>query len=186
MCEALFWVWNLRSEDYFWVWNFVVTFFLVRDFGKDFFWDWQKVKPRVLDFKSNNCIMMQKLSGILLNYNYNYYYYYYYYYSSRSGVYNFVPQRAQAGWNLVWSLWSCIFISLFICEVGVCRKWRHTAARSWPNGVRRRKTQIFGSEGRGFESCKVFFFPPFSFLFFFCFESWAFPFFRFSFWIKKK
>ena len=27
MCEALFWVWNLRSEDFFWVWNFVVTFF---------------------------------------------------------------------------------------------------------------------------------------------------------------
>ena len=40
-----------------------------------------------------------------------------------------------------------------------------TAVRWWPNGVRRRKTQIFGSEGRGFESCKVFFFPPFSFLF---------------------
>ena len=36
MCEALFWVWNLRSEDFFWVWNFVVTFFgweiLVRTF----------------------------------------------------------------------------------------------------------------------------------------------------------
>ena len=46
--------------------------------------------------------------------------------ASRSGVYNFVPQRAQAGRNLVWSLRSCIFISLFlylfICEVGVCRK----------------------------------------------------------------
>ena len=53
--------------------------------------------------------------------------------ASRSGVYNFVPQRAQAGWNLVWSLRSCIFISLFIYLWGVCRKWRHTAARWWPN-----------------------------------------------------
>ena len=108
--------------------------------------------------------------------------------ASRSGVYNFVPQRAQAGWNLVWSLRSY----LFICEVGVCRKWRHKAVRWWPNGMRRRKTQIFGTEGRGFESCKVFFFFLLFlfFSFFFCFESWAFPwafpFFRFSFWIKIK
>ena len=42
----------------------------------------------------------------------------------------------------------------------------------WPNGVRRRKNQIFGTEGRGFESCKVFFFfSSFFFSFFFCFES---------------
>ena len=63
MCEALFWVWNLGSEDIFWVWNFVVTFFgweiLVRTF-------WGLTK-RVLVFMSNNCIMTQKLSGILLN-----------------------------------------------------------------------------------------------------------------------
>ena len=39
---------------------------------------------------------------------------------------------------------------------------------AWPNGVRRRKTQIFGTEGRGFKSCKVFFFfSSFFFSFFF-------------------
>ena len=50
---------------------------------------------------------------------------------------------------------------------------------------------VWGAEkliSSGLRSCKVFFFPPFSFLFFFLFESWAFPwafpFFRFSFWIK--
>ena len=90
--------------------------------------------------------------------------------ASRSGVYNFVPQRAQAGWNLVWSLRSYLFIYFFIyffiCEVGVRRKWRHTAVRSWPNGVRRRKTQIWGPGVRILQGVFFFFFP-FSFLFFF-------------------
>ena len=54
--------------------KFCSDFFWVRDFGKDFFWGWQKAKPRVLVFMSNNCIMTQKLSGILLNY---YYYYFF-------------------------------------------------------------------------------------------------------------
>ena len=63
--------------------------------------------------------------------------------------------------------------------------------RWWPNGVRRRKTQIFGTEGRGFESCKVFFFfLLFLFFFFFCFRilslSLSLSFFRFYFWIKIK
>ena len=39
------------------------------------------------------------------------------------------------------------------------------------NGVRRRKTQIFGTEGRGFESCKVFFFFLLFLFFFFFFVS---------------
>ena len=58
--------------------KFCSDFFWVRDFGKNFFGGWQKAKPRVLVFMSNNCIMTQKLSGILLNYYYYYYYYYYF------------------------------------------------------------------------------------------------------------
>ena len=50
--------------------KFCSDFFWVRDFGKDFFGGWQKAKTRVLVFMSNNCIMTQKLSGILLNYYY--------------------------------------------------------------------------------------------------------------------
>ena len=57
-----------------------------------------------------------------------------------------------------------IFIYFFICEVGVCRKWRHTAVRSWPNGVRRRKTQIWGPGVRILQG--VFFFLLFLFFFF--------------------
>ena len=36
--------------------KFCSDFFWVRDFGKDFFGGWQKAKPRVLVFMSNNCI----------------------------------------------------------------------------------------------------------------------------------
>ena len=53
--------------------KFCSDFFWVRDFGKDFFGVDKKRKPRVLVFMSNNCIMTEKLSGILLNY---YYYYF--------------------------------------------------------------------------------------------------------------
>ncbi len=70
-----------------------------------------------------------------------------------------------------------------ICELGVWRKWRHTAARWWPNGVRRRTwNQIFGTEGGGSNPARVFFF---FYYYFFCgFESWAFHCYRFSVRIK--
>ena len=51
----------------------------------------------------------------------------------------------------------------------VCAGNDVTAARSWPNGVRRRKTQIFGTEGGGSNPARSFFFLLF--LFFFCFVS---------------
>ena len=37
--------------------------------------------------------------------------------------------------------------------------------------MRRRKTQLFGTEGGGSNPARSFFFPPFSFLFFFFFVS---------------
>ena len=82
--------------------------------------------------------------------------------ASRSEFYNFVPQRPQAGWNLVWSLRSYLFIYLFICEVGVCRKWRHTAVRWRPNGVRRRKSGLRA----GVRILQGVFFSSFFFFFF--------------------
>ena len=89
--------------------------------------------------------------------------------ASRSGVYNFVPQRAQAGWNLVWSLRSCIFIYLFIyLSVRlVCAGNDVTRPRAGGLRCEAQKNSDLRDWGRGFESCKVFFFfPPFSFLFF--------------------
>ena len=84
--------------------------------------------------------------------------------ASRSGVYNFVPQRAQAGWNLVWSfghIYLFIYLSVRLVYAG------NDVTRPCARGLMVWGAGKLRSEGRGFESCKVFFFfPPFSFLFF--------------------
>ena len=79
--------------------------------------------------------------------------------ASRSGVYNFVPQRAQAGWNLVWSLRS--YISVRLVYAG------NDVTRPCAGGLMVWGAEKLRSEGRGFESCKVFFFSSFFFSFFF-------------------
>ena len=105
--------------------------------------------------------------------------------ASRSGVYNFVPQRAQAGWNLVWSLRSYISVRLVYAGNDVTRP---CAGGLMVWGAE--KLRSSGLRAGGSNPARCFFFSSFFFSFFFCFESWAFPWafpcFLFSFWIKIK
>ena len=75
MCEALFWVWNLRSEDFFGVWNFVVTFFgweiLVRTF-----WGVDKKRNPGFSFFCQTTVSWRKKC---LEFSWIIIYYYYYY-----------------------------------------------------------------------------------------------------------
>ena len=72
--------------------KFCSDFFWVRDFLRTFFGVDKKRKVSRFYVKQYYCIMMQKLSGILLNYYYYYYYYYFFnwtFFGLRSGPLDF-------------------------------------------------------------------------------------------------
>ena len=75
MCKALFWVWNLRSEDFFWVWNFVVTFFGWQILARTFLGVVKKRNPgfsflcqTILSVSFTKERWTQKLCGLFLGY----------------------------------------------------------------------------------------------------------------------